>query len=68
MKIDATKNAPLKLIAYLSKYNEKDIKDEMKRKGFKYNKDLYGLGTDYSGKPYRGGFQGVGVIDESQTD
>ena len=68
IKIDASKNAPLKLIAYLSKYNEKDIKDEMKRKGFKYNKDLYGLGTDYSGKSYRGGFQGVGIIDESQTE
>ena len=43
--------------------NEADIKAGMKRKGFKYNKDLSGMGNykDPSGndKAYKGGFDGV---------
>ena len=34
----------------------------MKRKGFKYNKDLSSLGKDHTGKPYKGGFIGVKLI------
>ena len=36
--------------------------------GFKYNKDLYEMGLDSrTGKSYRGGYEGVGVIDESSN-
>ena len=69
MKKGEKLRTPLKLICYLSKYSEKDIKDEMKRMGFKYNKDLYEMGLDSrTGKSYRGGYEGVGVIDESPEE
>ena len=42
---------------------EAEIKAGMKRKGFRYNKDLSGMGKDEIEKPYKGGFEGVGFID-----
>jgi len=62
---DAHQRTPLKKITYLSKFSEKDVKAGMKRKGFKYDKDIYGMGTDYSGKSYRGGFKGVGLLEDN---
>jgi len=33
----------------------------MKRMGFKYNKDLKGVGKDKFGKFYKGGFEGCSL-------
>ena len=46
------------------KMSEKDIKDGMKRLGFKYNKDLKGVGKDPSGKYYKGGYEGISLNEE----
>ena len=40
----------------------------MKRKGFKYNKDLSGMGKDEFSKPFKGGFEGVGFIEYTNDD
>jgi hypothetical protein len=43
--------------------NEKNVKDGMNRKGFKYDKDLRGLGKDIYNKAYKGGYVGIKLID-----
>jgi hypothetical protein len=49
----------LKQLVSISGMNEKQVKEGMSRKGFKYNKDLRGLGVDAFKKHYKGGFEGV---------
>jgi phage/plasmid-associated DNA primase len=50
------------------KMNEKEIKDGMKRLGFKYDKDLSKIGKDTSGKAYKGGYDGISLIEETEDD
>ena len=38
---------------------ETELKEGMKRLGYKYNKELKGIGKDESGKYYKGGYEGV---------
>jgi phage/plasmid-associated DNA primase len=54
----------------INEYNmrDKDIKDGMKRLGFKYEKDLSKLGKDGNNKPYKGGFVGVKLIEENKVN
>ncbi len=51
----------LKQIVQDSKMSDKFVKDGMKRLGFKYDKDLSGLGKDPTGKPYKGGYEGCSI-------
>ena len=46
--------------------NEKLVKQGMMRKGFKYNKDLCGMGSDIYKKIYRGGFIGCMIKEEDK--
>jgi len=43
------------------------VKDGMKRLGFKYNKDLCGLGKDKFGKFYKGGYQGCSIVENEEV-
>lgn len=53
----------LKQLVNDSKMSEKFIKDGMKRLGFKYDKDLCGLGKDSTGKFYKGGYEGCSITE-----
>jgi len=55
---------PIKLLVTMSSMNEKKVKEGMARNGFKYNKDLSGMGKDDYGKHYKGGYQGVNYIHD----
>ena len=39
----------------------------MIKMGYKYNKDLSGLGKDNKGKPYKGGYVGIKILDEDNN-
>lgn len=41
--------------------SEKTVKEGMKRKGLKYNKDLSSIGKDSFNKFYKGGYEGVSI-------
>lgn len=49
----------LQQIKEISGFDEKFIKNGMKRLGYKYLRDLGGLGKDSKDKYYKGGFEGV---------
>jgi putative DNA primase/helicase len=57
--IDSNGRVALKQLVSASGINEKEVKEGMIRLGFKYNKDLRGLGVDAYKKHYKGGFEGV---------
>ena len=42
---------------------EKDVKEGMLRLGFKYNKELKGIGKDEKGKYLKGGYENVMLIE-----
>ena len=50
---------PFKLFLNASGLGETDLKDGMKRMGFKYNKDLSKIGKDQDKKAYKGGYEGL---------
>ena len=56
----------LKQISF--KMSEKDIKDGMKRLGYKYDKDLSKIGKDSMGKPYKGGYEGISLTEDLDED
>jgi phage/plasmid-associated DNA primase len=53
----------LKQIVQDSKMTDKFVKDGMKRLGFKYDRDLSGLGKDSTGKAYKGGYEGCSITE-----
>ena len=67
-EIDENGKIPLGLLT--NKYNmkEKEVKDGMKRLGFKYDKDLRGMGMDPTKKYYKGGFSGVKILEEKEEE
>ena len=54
----------IKQIITETKMNEKFVKEGMKRLGFKYDKDLCGLGKDFGGKHYKGGYEGFSLRED----
>lgn len=54
------KKVALQRLVTDSNCHEEYIKKFMKSKGFKYNKDLRGLGKNNNGRAYKGGYEGVG--------
>jgi phage/plasmid-associated DNA primase len=60
---DVNFRVALKAIVSQSGLSEKLVKEGMCRLGYKYDKDLMKLGKDSSGKFYKGGYVGVGIID-----
>ena len=58
----------LKLLMSESEMNEIKVKEGMKRKGYKYNKDLSGMGKDCWNKGYKGGYEGVSIISNISND
>jgi phage/plasmid-associated DNA primase len=54
----------IKQIITETKMNEKFVKEGMKRLGFKYDKDLSGLGKDPGGKAYKGGYEGLSLRED----
>jgi len=56
--IDDEKRIAIELLKEKSGFDDKLIKDGMKRMGFKYDKDMRGLGKNIVNKPYKGGFEG----------
>ena len=72
-EIDANERVALRVLLAHCQMSEKEVKEGMARMGFKYNKELKGMGKDDDGKYYKGGFSGVKFIekdeeDESKTD
>ena len=61
---------PLKLLTRQSHLTEKVVIAGMGRLGFVYDKDLRGMGKDYDGKYYKGGFMGCVVKppEEDETE
>jgi phage/plasmid-associated DNA primase len=61
-------NVALKKLISQSDMNEKLVKEGMTRKGFRYDKDLRGLGKDLYGKHYKGGYRNIKIIEENGPD
>ncbi len=66
-EVCADAKVSLKLLASVYGRDEKDLKEGMKRMGFKYNKDFKCFGKDESGKYIKGGYEGV-KIKENECD
>jgi hypothetical protein len=64
--IDCDSKIPIKKLTIECGMNEKLVKQGMMRKGFKYNKDLCGMGSDIYKKIYRGGFIGCMIKEEDK--
>jgi phage/plasmid-associated DNA primase len=58
----------LKALISNSGFNKTLVSEGMERKGFKYNKDLYGFGKDANGKTIRGGYIGIEIKDIALND
>jgi phage/plasmid-associated DNA primase len=74
-EIDDNGRIPLLLLINEHNMKDKDIKDNMKRMGFKYDKDLMKMGktckckvcdVECNGKYYKGGFSGVKLKEEEE--
>ena len=57
-----TGRVALKHIVKESGMPEKEVKEGMKRLGYKYNKDLRKIGQDEYGNHYKGGYDGCSII------
>ena len=62
MEVGVGYKVPIKKLEWESKFTAKEIKEGMKRKGYVYNSDLCGMDKDFSGKYYKGGFEGVRIM------
>ncbi len=60
---DVNERVALKAIILQSGLSEKLVKEGMERMGYKYNKELKGIGKDSNGKYYKGGYVGVKLVD-----
>ena len=67
-EINLSGKIALKKLVTESGMNEKLVKEGMMRKGFKYKKDLRGLGKDQFDKAYKGGFEGVLFVENEDID
>lgn len=67
-RIDHTQRVALKLLVKESGMPEKEVKLGMERLGFRYNKDLASMGKDYYGKHYKGGYEGVQFVEDTEED
>jgi phage/plasmid-associated DNA primase len=65
--VDEDARVALKALVYESGMPEKKIKENMKRLGYVYNKELKGVGKDGNGKYYKGGYVGV-KLNEKETE
>ena len=64
-----TLRVPLKVLVKASGCPEKEVKLGMERLGFRYNKELKGMGKDpYTGSYYKGGYEGVQFIEEKEEE
>jgi hypothetical protein len=61
--VEEGKKIALKTILNESGMKEKDVKEGMLRLGFKYNKELKGIGKDEKGKYLKGGYENVMLIE-----
>lgn len=66
--VDKFGKVALKQLTSLSGMTEDKVKEGMKRKGYKYNKDLSGLGKDSFNKPYKGGYEGCCLKPDDEVD
>jgi len=57
-EIDNSKRLAMEILKEKSGFDDKTIKEGMKRIGIKYDKDLSGLGKNILNKPYKGSFNG----------
>jgi len=57
-ELDETKRVPLELLREKSGFDDKTIKDGMKRMDFKYDPNLSKMGKNIVGKSFKGGFEG----------
>lgn len=58
-----TERVAIKRLASASGMSEKMVKEGMERKGYRYDRELKGLGEDCFGNKYRGGYKGICLID-----
>jgi phage/plasmid-associated DNA primase len=58
-EICETEKVALKALISESEMTKKTVMEGMTRKGFKYNKDLSGLGKDENNKAHKGGYVGI---------
>lgn len=58
----------LKAMVESSTLKEDKIKEAMKKRGFIYKKDLSGMGKDMQGKHYKGGYQGIELIENNNDN
>jgi phage/plasmid-associated DNA primase len=65
--VDDDARVALKALVYESGMPEKKIKDNMKRLGYKYDKDLRKCGKDDRGLAYKGGYVGV-KLNEKEAE
>ena len=68
MKVDEYGRIALKALACAYGKTEEKVKEGMKRLGHKYNKDLGKLGKDDTGKYYKGGYEGVCLIEDEDAE
>jgi phage/plasmid-associated DNA primase len=60
---------PLKVLVKASGCPEREVKLGMERVGFRYNKELKGMGKDpYTGSYYKGGYEGVQYMEEKDEE
>jgi len=55
-------------LVYMSSCNKDDIKSFLKKMGFKYDKDLSGLGKNNKGKAYKGGYVGIKISENEEEE
>ena len=67
-EINETGSISLALLVNEYGLKERDVKDGMKRMGFKYDKELRGIGKDVNGKYYKGGFTGVQLVESEELN
>ena len=66
--VDEEGKVALKQLSMLSGISEQKVKEGMKRRGYKYNKDLCGLGKDPFNKHYKGGYEGCCLKPDEEVD
>ena len=69
--LEVSEGGKVALKLLISKFGkgEAELKDGMKRMGYKYNKELKGIGKDETGKYYKGGYEGLKIkeIEDDKT-
>jgi len=66
-ELDDSTRVPLELLREKSGFDDKTVKEGMKRIGLKYDPNLSKMGRNILGKPFKGGYEGCSFqknIDE----